>query len=184
MADFGTIARPYARAVFDIALASGALDAWSKGLAAAGAVADDKSARQFLGRPELGPGEISGFMESVLASIGEAAIFQTPEGKNLLALLAENDRLGALAEISAQFDQLKADQENRVAVTLVSASAVDAAQAEKISGALSRKLGRTVDLTLELDPSLIGGAVIRAKDMVIDDSLKTRLTRLASTLAD
>jgi F0F1-type ATP synthase delta subunit len=106
------------------------------------------------------------------------------EGRNLLALLAENDRLGALTEISAQFDQLKAEQENRVAVTLVSASAVDAAQAEKISGALSRRLGRSVDLTLEVDPSLIGGAVIRAKDMVIDDSLQTRLKRLASALAD
>jgi F-type H+-transporting ATPase subunit delta len=120
----------------------------------------------------------------VLASIADAAIFATPEGKNLLKLLAENDRLAALPEIAAQFDELKAEQENRVAVTLVSASHVDAAQAEKISSALSRKLGRTVDLTLELDPSLIGGAVIRAKDMVIDDSLQTRLRRLASTLAD
>jgi F-type H+-transporting ATPase subunit delta len=184
MADFGTVARPYARAIFDIALAADSLDLWSRGLAAAGAVARDKSAHEFLSRPELGAPEISEFMESVLASIADAAIFATPEGKNLLKLLAENDRLAALPEIAAQFDELKAEQENRVAVTLVSASHVDAAQAEKISSALSRKLGRTVDLTLELDPSLIGGAVIRAKDMVIDDSLQTRLRRLASTLAD
>jgi len=184
MADFGTIARPYARAIFDIALAADSLEVWSKGLAAAGAVAEYKAAREFLSRPELGTAEISEFMESLLASIGEAAIFGTQEGKNLLKLLAENDRLGALAEISAQFDQLKAEQENRVSVTLVSASAVDAAQAEKISSALSRKLGRSVDLTLELDASLLGGAVIRAKDMVIDDSLQTRLKRLASALAD
>lgn len=184
MADFGTVARPYARAIFDIALAADSLDLWSRGLAAAGAVAGDRSAREFLSRPELGVAEISEFMASVLASIDEAAVFGTPEGQNLLKLLAENDRLGALAEIAAQFDQLKAEQENRVAVTLVSASAVDAAQAEKISSALSRRLGRSVDLTLELDPSLLGGAVIRAKDMVIDDSLQTRLKRLASALAD
>lgn len=184
MADFGTVARPYARAIFDIALAADSLDLWSRGLTAAGAVAGDKSAHEFLSRPELGVAEISEFMESVLASIDEAAIFGTPEGKNLLKLLAENDRLSALAEIATQFDQLKAEQENRVAVTLVSASAVDAAQAEKISSALSRRLGRIVDLTLELDPSLIGGAVIRAKDMVIDDSLQTRLKRLASSLAN
>jgi F-type H+-transporting ATPase subunit delta len=184
MADFGTIARPYARAIFDIALAADSLEVWSSGLAAAGAVAEDKSAREFLSRPELGTAETSEFMGSVLASIGDAAIFGSQEGRNLLKLLAENDRLGALAEISAQFDQLKAEQENRVAVTLVSASAVDAAQAEKISGALSRKLGRSVDLTLEIDASLLGGAIIRAKDMVIDDSLQTRLKRLASTLAD
>jgi F-type H+-transporting ATPase subunit delta len=142
MTDFGTVARPYARAIFDIALAAESLELWSRGLAAAGAVAEDKSARQFLSRPELGTAEISEFMESILASIDTAAIFGTPEGRNLLKLLAENDRLGALAEISAQFDQLKDEQENRVSVTLVSASDVDAAQAEKISSALSRKLGR------------------------------------------
>jgi F-type H+-transporting ATPase subunit delta len=184
MADFGTVARPYARAIFDIALAADALEPWSGGLAVAGSVAADPAARQFLSRPELGAAEISEFMGSILAAVDQAAIFGSPEGRNLLKLLAENDRLGALAEISAQFDQLKAEQENRVAVTLVSASAVDAEQAEKISGALSRKLGRSVDLTLELDPSLLGGAIIRAKDMVIDDSLQTRLRRLASTLAN
>jgi F-type H+-transporting ATPase subunit delta len=184
MADYGTVARPYARAIFDIALAADSLEPWSAGLAAAGAVASDSSARQFLSRPELGTAEISEFMGSVLDSVSQAAIFGSPEGRNLLKLLAENDRLGALAEISAQFDQLKAEQENRVSVTLVSASPVDAAQAEKISSALSRKLGRSVDLALELDPSLLGGAVIRAKDMVIDDSLQTRLRRLASTLAN
>jgi F-type H+-transporting ATPase subunit delta len=184
MAEFETVARPYARAIFDIALAADALELWSTGLAAAGAVANDKSARQFLNRPELGAAEVSEFMGSLLASIDQAAIFGGAEGKNLLKLLSENDRLGALAEISAQFNLLKAEQENRVSVTLVSASPVDAAQAEKISGALSRKLGRTVDLALEVDASLLGGAVIRAKDMVIDDSLQTRLKRLASSLAD
>ena len=72
----------------------------------------------------------------------------------------------------------------KVKVTIVAASPVDAATAEKISGALSKKLGRTVELELAVDESLIGGAVIRAQDMVIDDSLKTRLKRLASTLTD
>jgi len=184
MADFGTVARPYARAIFDIALASDALDAWSSGLAAAAAVADDGLARQFLSRPELGISERCEFLGSVLASVEAAAVFGSAEGKNLVRLLSENDRLDALGDISTQFDQLKAEQENKVTVTLVSASAVDARQAEKIVSALSKKLGRSVELELEVDASLLGGAVIRAKDMVIDDSLKTRLRRLASTLVD
>ena len=108
----------------------------------------------------------------------------TKEGQNLLKLLAENDRLGALAEISKQFDALKAEQENKVRVKLVAAAPVDAAQAERISGALGKKLGRKVELELEVDDTLIGGAIVRAEDMVIDDSLKTRLERLASALID
>lgn len=184
MADFGTIARPYARAIFDIAVSADALEPWSKGLAVAGAVAQDRTARQFLSRPELGSSERSEFLETVLTSVDDAAVFSSAEGKNLLTLLSENGRLDALAEISAQFDQLKAEQENKVKVTLISASPVDAEQAEKIASALSKKLGRSVELELEVDASLLGGAVIRAKDMVIDDSLQTRLRRLAGTLVD
>lgn len=184
MADFGAVARPYARAVFDVALASGSLDVWSNGLAAAGAVTDDSDARQFLSQPGLGDAERIEFLASVLESLPDGAVFGTVEGKNLLKLLSENDRLDALSEISAQFDQLKAEQENKVTVTLISASDVSAEQAAKVSGALSKKLGRSVELELEVDSSLLGGAVVRAKDMVIDDSLQTRLKRLADTLVD
>jgi len=184
MADYGTVARPYARAIFDVARAADALEPWSKGLAAAGAVAEDKTARQFLSRPELGVSERSEFLASVLASMDGASVFESAEGKNLLTLLTENDRLNALSEISAQFDQLKAEQENKVKVTLTSAAAVGAEQAEMVARALSKKLGRSVELELEIDASLLGGAVIRAKDMVIDDSLQTRLKRLASSLVD
>jgi F-type H+-transporting ATPase subunit delta len=102
----------------------------------------------------------------------------------LISLLAENDRFGALGEIAKQFETLKAEQENKVRVRLVAAVPVDADQAGKIASALSKKLGRQVELELEVDDTLIGGAVVRAEDMVIDDSLRTRLQRLASALTD
>jgi F-type H+-transporting ATPase subunit delta len=184
MSDFGTVARPYARAVFDLALAGGQLDAWSRALAAAAAVVGDKAAREFLGRPGLGVAQRSEFVLALAKATQGGEALGTKEGMNLVKLLAENDRLGALAEISTQFDALKAEQENKVKVRLVSAAAVDAAEAEKISRALSKKLGRQVELELDVDASLIGGAVVRAEDMVIDDSLRTRLQRLASALTD
>jgi F-type H+-transporting ATPase subunit delta len=112
------------------------------------------------------------------------AVLSTSEGRNLLRLLSENDRLDAFDEISKQFDQLKAEQENKVRVTLVSAVGVDSETTDKIALALGKKLGRTVELALEIDQALIGGAVIRAEDMVIDDSLRTRLSRLTSALVD
>lgn len=184
MADYGTVARPYARAIFDTALAANDLDGWSAGLTAVAAVAAAKSVHEYLGRPVLSADDRSEFIASLAADLPGAAVLTTPEGRNLLRLLAENDRLDALPEISRQFDALKAERENKVKVTLISASAVDAAQAGKISGALSKKLGREVELELETDASLLGGAIVRAEDMVIDDSLRTRLSRLTSSLID
>ena len=88
----------------------------------------------------------------------------------------------ALPEIAAQFDALKAEAENKVKVTVTSATAVDGALAEQIKKALEQKLGRTVELTLTVDASLIGGAIIQADDRVIDGSVRTRLQRLTETL--
>jgi F-type H+-transporting ATPase subunit delta len=184
MADYGTVARPYARAVFDIALAASDLDGWSDALAAAARVATDKTAREYLGRPARGAEDRGDFVGSLAAELPGAGLLASPEGRNLLRLLAENDRLDAIGEISKQFDGLKAERENRVKVTLIAASAVDAGQTEKIAGALSKKLGREVELELEVDESLLGGAIVQAEDMVIDDSVRTRLKRLTSALID
>ena len=89
-----------------------------------------------------------------------------------------------LGEISEQFDALKAQAENKVKVTLVSATPVDTQVAEQVTQALQKRLGRSVELTLEVDEKILGGAIIRAEDMVIDGSVRTRLQRLAEALVD
>ena len=184
MADFGTVARPYAKAVFELALDAGELAAWSEALAAAAAVAGNREARDYLHRPQFGTGQRIDFVGSLAGALPGGSKLASQEGRNLLAILAENDRLDALGEISRQFDALKAEQENKVRATLVAATAVDAGTATKIAGALGKKLGRAVELELEVDPSLVGGAIVRAEDMVIDDSIRARLTRLTSSLLD
>jgi F-type H+-transporting ATPase subunit delta len=184
MADFGTVARPYARAVFEVARAAGDLEAWSHALAAGAAIASDRTAHEYLSQPGLSDDQRTEFVASTAAELPGGAVLGTGEGRNLLRLLSENDRLDALEEISSQFDQLKAEQENKVRVTLVAAAGVDAETTDKITLALGKRLGRKVELALEIDPALIGGAVIRAEDMVIDDSLRARLTRLAGALVD
>jgi len=184
MADFTTVARPYARAVFDVAAEAGDLDTWSRALAAAAVIVADPAARNYLGDPALRASERATFLADLCSSVAEAKPLADGVGRNLLGLLAENDRLQALGEISSQFDELKADRENRVKVTLTAAADMDAAQKEKVTAALRRRLGREVELEVEIDPNLIGGAVVRAQDMVIDDSVQTRLARLASALID
>jgi F-type H+-transporting ATPase subunit delta len=182
MADISTIARPYAKALFDLANAARTLPAWSAALAAAAAVTGDAQARRALANPGLDDRQRAEFVGSVVSALPGGELFTAAEGKNLLRLLAENDRLVTLPEIAAQFDALKTAAENKAKVTVTSAAPIDDAQAADIKKSLERKLGRAVELTLTVDASLIGGAVIQADDMVIDGSVRSRLQRLADTL--
>jgi len=182
MADVSTVARPYAKALFDLASAERALPKWSAALGAAAAVVGDANAQRALANPALTEAQRAELVGSVAMAVSGGEAIGTPHGQNFLQLLAENDRLTALPEISAQFDALKAQAENKVKVTLVSATPVDAQLADQVTKSLTKRLGRTVELTLEVDASLLGGAIIRADDMVIDGSVRTRLQRLTESL--
>ena len=182
MADISTIARPYAKAVFDLASGERKLQAWSDALRAAAAVVADAGAKRALANPAFDDGARATLVGSIVGAIKGGELLATPEGKNLLKLLAENDRLTVLPEIAAQFDLLKADAENRVNVTVTSATPIDKALADQIKKSLEQRLKRAVELTLNVDASLIGGAVIQADDMVIDGSVRTRLQRLTEAL--
>lgn len=184
MADHTTVARPYARAILEVARAAGNLEAWSAALAAAARVLEDEDARAYLSRPALTAADKAQFVESVCSGLADAEVLGTEQGRNLLALLADNRRLEALPEIAAQFERLKHEVENTVSVTLVSAAEVDDEQVAKVRAALERRLGRDVELTVEVDANLLGGGVLRAEDMVIDGSVKSRLARLADSLIE
>lgn len=184
MAEYTTVARPYAKAVFGVARESGDLEGWLKALNAAAAVVAEEEARALLSRPELRAADKARFIESVCEGLSDTGALASEKGRNLLALLAEYDRLEALPEIAAQFEQLKNQAEDKIRVTLVSASEVDEEQAAKFASALERKLGRKIELGVEVDASLLGGAIVRAEDMVIDGSVRSRLARLADRLID
>ncbi|MGD2167046.1 MAG: F0F1 ATP synthase subunit delta [Gammaproteobacteria bacterium] len=184
MADFGSVARPYARAMFDIAQASGELDAWSSALACAAAVVEQPEARAYLGQPGLSDADRAQYVGNLCAGVSGAEKLASTEGSNLLALLSANDRLQACPEISHQFDQLKIHAEQKIEVKITSATPVETGLAAALSDSLRRRLGRNVELTLEVDSGLIGGAIIEAEDKVIDASVRSRLQRLAGALID
>ena len=102
--------------------------------------------------------------------------------QNFVRVLAENHRLPLLPEIAAQYEQLRAAVENTVDVEVTSAVPLDAAQSENLERALNARLKRQVRMQNSVDPSLLGGAIVRAGDLVIDGSLKGRLERLATEL--
>ena len=97
-------------------------------------------------------------------------------------MLSEHRRLQLLPEISRQFEILKANREKAVDVEVISAQLLTDDQQQQLSDALSAKLERKVNMQVRLDKSLLGGAVIRAGDTVIDGSIRGRLAKLAESL--
>lgn len=176
MAEKATIARPYARAAFAHAQAHGALAQWSQVLAIAAAVVADPQVAKLLGNPKVMPEQLVDLIAEV--SAGQVGA----DARNFLLTLAENGRLGLAPEIAAMYETLRADVENVADVELVSAVPLTDAQQQRLAVALKKRLKREVRLHCSVEPALIGGAVIRAGDFVIDGSLKSRLDRLAAEM--
>jgi F-type H+-transporting ATPase subunit delta len=176
MAELSTLARPYAKAAFEFADSAGDLASWSQSLALAAAVAQQPNVVQLLSSPSVTADQ------QVTALIGICGDVLSAQGKNFLTVLSENRRLQLLPEISQQFDILKANREKAVDVEVTAALELDADQQQTLSDALSAKLQRKVNMQVRLDKSLLGGAVIRAGDTVIDGSIRGRLAKLAESL--
>ena len=178
MAERATIARPYAKAAFEYARDAKALAAWSQGLALAAQVAADPRVAQLIKNPKLTAADHASLINEV------AGDRLAPGVGNFVRVLAENHRLALLPEVAAHFEFLRSQAENTVDVEVVSAVPLDAAQTEKLKQPLDKRLKASVRMTNTVDAGLVGGAVIRAGDLVIDGSLKGRLERLRTELTD
>ncbi|GAB3097299.1 F0F1 ATP synthase subunit delta [Lysobacter terrae] len=170
-----TLARPYARAAFGIARDGSDYASWSNALALAARVAADPQVAELLGSPRLTHADAV----SLLAIDGASDAM-----RNFLALLADNRRLALLPEIAGLFEELRAEAERVVKARVTSATALGDGELEGIKAALKKRFGRDVQIETAIDASLIGGAVIDAGDVVIDGSLKGKLGRLQSALAN
>ena len=177
MADEATIARPYARAAFEYAHAAGQLAAWGEILGRASLVLADDRVQPLIGNPHITRADLVVFVVEL------AGASDNEHATNLVRLLADNGRLALLPEIAAQYAALRADVENTIDVTVTSALPLTAEQSEKLQQALTRRLRRTVRLSATVDPSLIGGAIVRAGDFVVDGSLRGRVERLGNIMS-
>ncbi|MDQ2971651.1 MAG: F0F1 ATP synthase subunit delta [Pseudomonadota bacterium] len=171
-----TLARPYARAAFELAQESRALGEWASKLAFAAQVAVEPQVGTLLGDPRLAPNELT----SLFLPQNEPA--DSPF-EALVQLLADNGRLRVLPEIAALFEQYKRETEHVLKVRVRSAAPIDAAEVLRLREALKRRFKREIDMEQALDPSILGGAVIDAGEMVIDGSVRGRLARLGTALA-
>lgn len=174
MAELATIARPYAEALFKSARTD--LDGTAQWLDALAAVAGNAQLLQFAESPKVTNQEVF----DVVADVAKAAL--PDNGKNFLRLVIENGRLTALPEVAVQFRSLKNAQSGSSDAVVFSAFPIPAASLGDVTGALEKRFGRKLNVTVQQDPALIGGIRVVVGDEVLDTSVKARLEQMKVAL--
>ena len=176
MLENSTIARPYATAVFELAQETGQVEEWSAMLGLLGVLTSDKDMRQLITNPKVSRQQLQDLVFDVCGA-GLSDL-----GRNLVKLLVGAGRLQYTANIKDQYERMRAAAEGKVDVEVVTAYTLDEQQQDSIAGIMAGRLGKQVNIVTSVDESLIGGAIIRAGDSVIDASLRGRLTELRNDL--
>lgn len=176
MADYSTLARPYAKAVFELARDGGALQPWSEALAALAQLVGSPEVARLIGHPALTKAQLTAALTQALTGKLQ------PPAVALVRLLVDNGRLAVAPAIAQQYERLRAEAESRVDVEITSAADVAPAQQAQLAGAIKKRLQRDVVISWKTDAALIGGARIRAGDLVIDGSIRGELDRLQTAL--
>ncbi len=175
MTERSTLARPYARAAFELASDGQVMDAWSANLATAAAIAADPRMVGLSNDPQVGPAELARLHRP--DGIDEGAPFA-----RFLGVMADNRRLSLLPEVAEHFDSLRRAAEHTVKVRLRCAEAPQPEQTQKLEQALQARFDSQIVLDVEVEPEMLGGAIIDVDGEVIDASVRTRLQQLQTAL--
>jgi F-type H+-transporting ATPase subunit delta len=171
MAEFATVARPYAEALFRVAQ-NGDMAAWSGIVSELAQIGANPDLQAFAGNPNVKPAQLAETIASLVKSPLNA------EANNFIAMLAENGRIALLPEIAAQFTVLKNAQAGAADATVHSAFELSADQLNTLVATLEKKFGRKLNPTVEIDPSLIGGVRVVVGDEVLDTSVRAKLQQM------
>lgn len=176
MSSLTTLARPYAKAAFELAQSDSNLALWDELLGAVATATADERMAEWLESPQSTPEQAVKVISSVLGDDVDARFL------GFIGVLADNDRLSLSTEMARLFGQLRQEAEKRLHVRVVSAVGLADEQAERIKAALAKRFDRDITLQNDVDPEVLGGAIIYAGDQVIDGSLVGRLKRLEASL--
>jgi F-type H+-transporting ATPase subunit delta len=178
MAEKATIARPYARAAFAYARQANAIAAWGDTLNNAGAVVADERVKKLIGNPKIPAQQLVDFVADAVSGSGKL----DANVRNFFDELVRNRRFALLPQVAAMFDEMRNEVENVADVQVTSAVALNDAQRARLADSLKKRLKKDVRLHCDVDANLIGGAVIRSGDLVIDGSLRARLVALSGAM--
>jgi F-type H+-transporting ATPase subunit delta len=176
MAEKNTIARPYAQAAFSLAESHGNLKKWSDMLQLVADVASDDAMQVLIGNPSIDSDRL---IDTFIGICGEGL---DQYGQNFVRVLAENKRLDVMPEIAGLYEEKRAEAESTIEAEVTSAIPMSETQQAQLVAALKKRLGREVTLVTKTDETMIGGAIVRAGDLVIDASVTGQLEKLANTL--
>ena len=175
MSEVITVARPYAKAAFDVAVKHKALDKWLEMLTFSAEVVKNETVESLL-QGSLGAEKLG---ELFVQLCGDQL---NEHGQNLIKVMAENGRLSVLPAVLAEFVALKSELDKQLDASVCSASPLSDADIAKLKASLEKRYGRTVRLECSVDPSLMAGLVIKAGDEIIDATVRSKLNRLAEAL--
>lgn len=175
MAELRTIARPYAEAAFGLAVSENALAHWSQSLGGLAQAASAPEIAALIGNPAVSPAKLAEVIAAAVPSLSKSE-------RDMLLLLAENERIAVLPEISAMFETLRNDAESVIAAEVTSAFPMSDTQVSEIKSLLEAKHGKKVKVSVTVDPALIGGVSVAIGDEVFDASVRGKLARMATAL--
>jgi F-type H+-transporting ATPase subunit delta len=176
MAELATIARPYAEAVFEVASASSDYSRWSGLLGEMASLAANEDLETAIADPRLtGAQRVDLFVSLVRSPLDESA-------RNFVAVLAENDRLAILPEVSTQFEALRATREGVADAEIETAFPLSDADLAQLTGVLERRFKRQIRAHVRVSPELIGGVRVVVGDEVIDGSVRGKLADMEAAL--
>ena len=176
MAEITTLARPYAKAAFELAKAADRLNEWSRALNFLVQALNTHEVQQFIGSPVVSDAQKA---YSLFQLFGESP---GEEIRRFVNVLAENQRLELIPEVTEIYEQRRADEEKVLEVELISAIELSETQSDAFESALAKRFARDIELTQVVEPELIGGVIVRAGDTVIDNSVRGKLNKMQEAL--
>jgi F-type H+-transporting ATPase subunit delta len=169
-------ARRYAKAVFELAAQEGQVEQWQRRLTRIRELFDDPATAAVLANPTIP-------VEQRETVISGAPHVLDPEGTNLARLLIESWRIADAAEIDEEFQRLADEAAGRVRATVTTAIELATRDRDRVARELSQRLGKDVNISVVVDPSIVGGMKLQYGDRVVDASVATKLEQLRRRLA-
>ncbi len=176
MAELATLARPYAKAVFELAVKKDTLEAWSNNLIFLATVIKDPTMAKVIANPEIAEKNLVNILIDICSERFDDL------GNNLIKVLVENNRLLVVSDLSIQFEQMKAVHQGYAQVEIISPYPVEPSQLQQVETILRKRLGEAVDISTTIDKTLLGGWLVRVDKEVIDLSVNGYLRQLAAEL--
>ena len=174
------VAERYASSLFDLALEEGAVDAVSADLSRFQAMLDEsEDLKRFVASPVFSAEDQVKAVEALNAKAG-LGIF----ADNFLKLVARNRRLFALPDMIKAFRIIAARHRGEISADVTSAHALTPAQEDELRAALNGVTGKTVSINVTVDPSILGGLIVKVGSRQIDTSLRTKLSTLKLALKE